>query len=163
MPNQKTLDKHFLNIAKEVATLSTCAAESVGAIIVKDERILSTGRNGTISGFKNCNKLYNRDVTRGPFAWETHNSWSKKYEVHAEMNAILYAARIGVSVINTTLYVTLSPCQDCLKNIIACGINRVVYGEEYDESDYNKELYSMIDSLTNEFVLQKFGDINYDE
>ena len=85
-------DEIFLNIAKEIAKGSKCVSIHVGCVIEKNNRILSTGYNGTPSGYMNCH-----DHWKGEYTHE-HHEWSIKYEIHAEMNALLWAARNGISV-----------------------------------------------------------------
>ena len=119
-------DKNFINIAHELASASKCVSKRVGAVIVKNGRILSTGYNGTPAGYTNCCDHWNDEYT------SEHHEWSKTYEIHAEMNAIIWAAREGISIKNATIYVTLEPCSDCSKNIIASGIKRIVYGKSYE-------------------------------
>jgi dCMP deaminase len=119
-------DKNFINIAKEIATASKCVSKQVGAVIVKDGRILSTGYNGTPSGYINCCDYWDNKYTK------EHHEWSKLYEIHAEMNAIIWAAREGISIKDATIYVTLEPCSECSKNLIASGIKRIVYEKSYE-------------------------------
>jgi len=122
-------DKNFLNIAKELASASKCVSKQVGAVIVKDGRILSTGYNGTPPGFKNCCDYWDNEYT------SEHHEWSKTYEIHAEMNAIIWAAREGISISGATIYVTLEPCSECSKNVIASGIKRIVYEKSYEHTN----------------------------
>ena len=121
-------DANFINIASELATASKCVSKQVGAVIVKDGRILSTGYNGTPAGFTNCCDHWDGEYTAD------HHEWSKTYEIHAEMNAIIWAARQGICVENATIYVTLEPCSECSKNIIATGIKRIVYAKPYEHT-----------------------------
>lgn len=121
-------DKNFIHIAFEIATASKCVSKQVGAVIVKDGRILSTGYNGTPAGYMNC-----RDHWSGEYTAE-HHEWSKTYEIHAEMNAIIWAARKGISIEGATIYVTLEPCSECSKNLIASGIKRIIYAKEYEHT-----------------------------
>jgi len=122
-------DRNFINIAKEIASASKCVSKSVGAVIVKNGRILSTGYNGTPPGFTNCSEHWNNEYT------DEHHEWSKTYEIHAEMNAIIWAAREGISIDGATIYVTLEPCSDCSKNLIASGIKRIVYETGYEHTN----------------------------
>jgi dCMP deaminase len=121
-------DKNFINIATELASASKCVSKQVGAVIVKDGRILSTGYNGTPTGYTNCIEHWNGKYT------SEHHEWSKTYEIHAEMNAIIWAARQGISIENATIYVTLEPCSECSKNLIASGIKRIVYAKPYEHT-----------------------------
>lgn len=122
-------DKNFINIAAEIATASKCVSKNVGAVIVKNGRILSTGYNGTPAGYTNCCDHWDGEYTR------EHHEWSKTYEIHAEMNAIIWAAREGISIKDATIYVTLEPCSECSKNIIASGIKRIVYDKSYEHTN----------------------------
>ena len=119
-------DITFINIATEIATASKCVSKQVGAVIVKDGRILSTGYNGTPAGYINCKDHWHDEYTK------KHHEWSKTYEIHAEMNAIIWAARKGISIEGATIYVTLEPCSECSKNLIASGIVRIVYAKPYE-------------------------------
>lgn len=120
-----TLDKVYMNIAKEIASLSKCVRSKVGSIIVKDGNIISYGYNGTPKGFDNCCEYTDQDsgklVTRSEV-------------LHAEMNAILKAAKTGHAVEGSTLYITLMPCIDCAKYLLQSGIKRLVYLEEYRDT-----------------------------
>ncbi|MDX9742545.1 MAG: dCMP deaminase family protein [Arcobacteraceae bacterium] len=127
-------DKIFTNIAKEIASASKCVSKQVGAVIVKEGRILSTGYNGTPAGYQNCCEYWNGEYTK------EHHEWSKTYEIHAEMNAIIWAARKGISIEGATIYVTLEPCSECSKNLIASGIKRIVYEKAYEHT--NSEVVS---------------------
>jgi len=121
-------DENFINIAQEISTASKCVSKQVGAVIVKDGRILSTGYNGTPAGYINCREHWDGEYT------SEHHEWSKTYEIHAEMNAIIWAARKGISVEGSTIYVTLEPCSECSKNIIASGVVRIVYLKAYEHN-----------------------------
>lgn len=127
-------DKAFINIAHEIASASKCVSKQVGAVIVKEGRILSTGYNGTPTGFTNCCAHWKGEYT------PEHHEWSKTYEIHAEMNAIIWAARKGISIEDATIYVTLEPCSECSKNLIASGIKRIVYDKPYEKN--NSEVIS---------------------
>ena len=121
-------DTNFINIAFEIASASKCVSKQVGAVIVKDGRILSSGYNGTPAGFMNCRDHWNGEYTN------EHHEWSKTYEIHAEMNAIIWAARKGISIEGATIYVTLEPCSECSKNLIASGIKRIIYAKSYEHT-----------------------------
>ncbi|MBD3824086.1 MAG: dCMP deaminase family protein [Epsilonproteobacteria bacterium] len=121
-------DQNFINIAFEIASASKCVSKQVGAVIVREGRILSTGYNGTPAGYINCCEHWNGEYTKD------HHEWSKTYEIHAEMNAIIWAARKGISIEGATIYVTLEPCSECSKNLIASGIKRIVYAKPYEHT-----------------------------
>ncbi len=122
-------DRNFINIAREISRASKCVSKQVGAVIVKNGRILSTGYNGTPAGYTNCCDHWDNQYTK------EHHEWSKTYEIHAEMNAIIWAAREGISIKGATIYVTLEPCSECSKNIIASGIKRIVYDNSYEHTN----------------------------
>ncbi|WP_343747439.1 dCMP deaminase family protein [Fluviicola sp.] len=113
-------DKAYLRMAQTWAELSHCERKKVGALIVRDGRIISDGYNGTPAGFSNC-----CENDQG----ETH--W---YVLHAEANAILKVARSTNDCSGATLFITLSPCKDCSKLVLQAGIRRVVYMMEYKDT-----------------------------
>lgn len=115
-------DEYFLRIAAVVASRSTCCRKQVGALLVKDNQILSTGYAGSIAGQPHCIDVGCEIEPGGVKCVRT---------VHAECNAILQAAMHGVSTQGATLYSTLSPCVDCFKMLANAGVIRIVYDEEY--------------------------------
>lgn len=133
-------DKFFLNAAELLAKESKCISLKVGAVIVKDYRIISMGYNGTVSGAINCDEAFKYHC----FNREEHSSWSDSHEIHAEMNALMFAAKYGISVNDATLYCTHEPCDQCLKNIIQAGIKRIVYRIPY-KKEKCKSLYRFDD------------------
>lgn len=123
-----TLDEYFMEIAKVVATRSTCLRQKVGAVIVKDKRILATGYNGAPSGLPHCLDI---GCLREQLKVPSGERQELCRGVHAEQNAIIQAAVHGVSIAGGTLYTTHQPCIACAKMIINAGIKRVVYGRRY--------------------------------
>lgn len=119
-----TWDEYFLAIAHVVATRATCDRKLVGAVIVRDNTILSTGYNGAPRGLPDCD-------TVGHFLKDMGGRMSCVRTAHAEDNAITQAARTGVSIDGGTIYTTASTCYDCCKKIINAGLKRVVAGEYY--------------------------------
>jgi len=123
-------DEYFMEIAKIVARRSTCLRRDVGAVLVKDSHIISTGYNGAPAGLSHCTQdtcvrlKYNIPSGKDPHLCRA---------VHAELNCIVQAARHGTSIEgDTTIYVTAFPCIDCTKILINAGIKRIVYLGEYD-------------------------------
>ncbi len=116
------LDKRYLRMARIWAENSYCERRKVGAIVVKDQMIISDGYNGTPSGFENVCE-------------DEQTGLTKPYVLHAEANAITKVARSNNSSDGATLYVTASPCLECAKLIIQSGIRRVVFNELYRLSD----------------------------
>lgn len=121
-------DRAYLRMAVEWARLSHCNRKKVGALIVKNQMIISDGYNGTPSGFENfC---------------EDEEGYTKWYVLHAEANAIMKVARSTNDMSGATLYITLSPCTECSKLIHQSGIERVVYRDAYKDCaglDFLKE------------------------
>lgn len=132
---QRKLDRVFINIAKEISTMSHCTRSKVGAVIEKDGNIISFGFNGTPSGMPNC--------------CEDNNNTTFPHVIHAESNAIIKAAKTGNSTKGGTLYLTLSPCLDCSKLILQSEIKRVVYLEDYRD-------LSGIEFLSNFIKVEKY-------
>ena len=114
-------DDRYVEMASVWAKNSYCKRRQVGALIVKDNMIISDGYNGTPSGFENV--------------CEDEHGVTKPYVLHAEANAITKVAKSGNSSAGATLYVTASPCIECSKLIIQAGIRRVVYRDEYRLTD----------------------------
>jgi dCMP deaminase len=114
---------YFMNIARQAATRSTCDRKHVGAVIVRDKTILSTGYNGSIRGLPHCDDV-------GHMMDAGHCVAT----VHAEANAIIQAAKNGVRIEGAELYTTASPCWNCFKLIANAGIRRIYYGEFYRDA-----------------------------
>lgn len=133
----------FLKTVIELAKESNCVSHKVGALLVKDSRIISMGYNGTPSGFHNCS---DRFKSYTPDKREDHHKWSNSNEIHAEMNAILYAAKNGVGTEGCSLYSTLFPCENCLKNIYQAGIREIFYIHEYDKQSSDSEFLNWLKS-----------------
>ena len=114
---QKKFDQRYLEMARIWAKNSYCTRRQVGALVVKNNMIISDGYNGTPSGFENI--------------CEDDNGVTKPYVLHAEANAITKLARSSNNSDGATIYITASPCIECAKLIIQAGIRRVVYGEKY--------------------------------
>ena len=131
MQERPTWDEYFMKIAQDVATRATCVRRKVGAIIVKDKRILTTGYNGAPAGISHC--------TAETCLRTLHNVPSgEKHELcrglHAEQNAIIQAALHGVSIDNAGIYITNQPCSICTKMLINSGIKKIVYKEPYNDT-----------------------------
>ncbi len=120
MTTRADWDTYFMRIAREVAGRSTCDRKHVGAVIVREKTILSTGYNGSIAGMPHCDEV-------GHIMESGHCVAT----IHAESNAILQAAKNGVMIAGAAIYVTASPCWNCFKMIANAGVRRVVYGEFY--------------------------------
>lgn len=131
-------DTYFMQIAHLVATRATCPRRSVGAVIVRDRRILATGYNGAPRGLPHC-------PPGGP-----EHDWPEGCmraghcirSLHAEQNALLQAAQIGISCDGATIYVTCQPCNTCAKMLINAGIRRVIYEGDYPDA-FSLELFRL--------------------
>ncbi|MFH1983840.1 MAG: cytidine/deoxycytidylate deaminase family protein [Pseudomonadota bacterium] len=121
-------DTYFMEIAKLVARRSTCTRRQVGAIVVMDRRLLTTGYNGAPSGIAHCREVGCLRETLNVPSGERHELCRG---IHAEQNAIIQAARHGVSIRGGTLYCTNLPCSICAKMIINAGIKNIFFAEGY--------------------------------
>lgn len=117
-------DQYFIDIAIAVATRATCSRKHVGAVIVRDKTILSTGYNGSIRGMDHCDEV-----------GHLMEDWHCVRTIHAEANAILQAAKNGTAIDGATLYSTASPCWPCFGLVANSGIRRIVFGEAYRATD----------------------------
>lgn len=115
-------EQYFMDIAGEVSTRSTCDRKNVGAVIVKNKTILSTGYNGSIRGMPHCEDI-------GHMIENGHCVAT----IHAEANAILQAAKNGVRIDGSQIYITASPCWHCFKMMVNSGIMKIYYGEFYKD------------------------------
>ena len=124
-------DAYFMDITFLVAKRSTCLRRSVGALVVKDKRILSTGYNGAPTGIRHCNETGCLRETLNVASGENHELCRG---IHAEQNAIIQAAYHGVSIKGATLFCTNLPCSICAKMIINAGIKKICYHSGYADS-----------------------------
>ena len=140
MKNERvSWEKYFINIAVEVSKRSTCDRKNVGAVIVKNKMILSTGYNGSIRGLPHCDEI-GHEMVNGHCVRTTH----------AKANAIVQAAKNGVKIKGSEIYVTASPCYDCFKLIVNAGITKIYYEEFYRDQriiDRSKEIGIQLMSL----------------
>ena len=154
----KNTFKKYLGILE---SNSTCRRVKVAAVIVKDGRTVSTGWNGVPSGFKHCEEIFEikdkpirfgepyaepklfyidkAEVSKDEFL-KKHHEFSEKYEVHAEANAISFAAKNNISTEGSSIFVTITPCSNCAKLILQSGIKKVYYKRVYDRSSEGFDL-----------------------
>ncbi len=123
--SKPTFDEIYMELAENLAKRSHCVKAKVGAVLTKDTRIISLGYNGPPAGTHNCDEVWPDDGC----ARDSKGSCS--LALHAEQNAILYAAKSNVSIEGSTLYVTLSPCISCARVIFTIGIKKVYYLNSY--------------------------------
>ena len=120
MSRRADWDEYFMRIAVDVSSRSTCDRKHVGALIVRDRNILSTGYNGSVSGLPHCDDV-------GHIMENGHCIAT----IHAESNSIIQAAKHGVSIDRAAIYTTASPCWNCFKLIVNSGMRRILFGEFY--------------------------------
>lgn len=131
IPSQRpSWDEYFMKLAHEVATRTTCLRRAVGAVIVKDRRILATGYNGVPTKLKHCDEV-------GCLRQQLGTPSGQRHEIcrglHAEQNAIIQAARYGINITDASIYITTQPCVVCAKMLINAGITEIVYANPYDD------------------------------
>ena len=130
MNHRPNWDEYFLEIARVVAKRSTCVRRQIGAVIVKDRRILTTGYNGAPSGLAHCLET---GCLREQLGIASGTRAEMCRALHSEMNAIIQAAQHGVSTKGATLYCTHQPCSVCARMLINAGIVRLVYVGDYPD------------------------------
>jgi dCMP deaminase len=151
MSDRADWDRYFMNIAQVVSSRATCDRRFVGAVIVRDRTILSTGYNGSIRGMPHCSEV-GHDMENGHCV----------ATIHAEMNAILQAAKNGVRIDGASIYITASPCWTCFKALANAGIRRICYGQFYrDERSFQVALRIGIEML--HIPLQAGGKLDVPE
>lgn len=144
-------DEYFMVLAKLVACRSTCLSRPVGGILVKDRQILVTGYNGSMPGDKHCldeGYCYKRSINRK----------GGKYDFcrasHAEANMLAQAAKKGIAVDGSTLYITLMPCYTCTKQIAVAGVREVVYEHIYESDDPERDKFWK-DAIEQKMIFRK--------
>jgi dCMP deaminase len=130
MGERPSYDKYFMEMAHVVSKRSTCLRRKVGAILVKDKHILSTGYNGAPKGIKHCSEV-------GCIREDMHIPSGQRHELcrglHAEQNAIIQAAVFGISIKNSILYCTNTPCIVCVKMLINAGVEEIIFSGDYPD------------------------------
>ena len=136
--------EYFMLIAKVVATRSTCNSRPIGAVIVKNNRILATGYNGAIPKATHCTSLL---MGKEPFCMrrymkaEEHSKMDYCVAVHAEANAVAQAAKMGISIEGASIYCTVSPCYSCFKLLASAGIKEIYYELDYSSKDKKRDKF----------------------
>ena len=135
-------DRRFMELAKTIGTWSSCFQENrkIGAVIVLNKRILTTGYNGAAAGVTSC--VERGECMRRKLNIPSGTRQELCYAIHAEQNAIIQAAKLGVSIEGATMYCTHQPCVICAKMIVNSGIARVVYGEGYPD-EFALQMFAM--------------------
>jgi dCMP deaminase len=131
METRPSYDEYFMEMAHVIAKRSTCLRRKVGAILVKEKHILSTGYNGAPKGLKHCSET-------GCLREDQNIPPGERHELcrglHAEQNAIIQAAVFGVSIKGSVLYCTYTPCVVCVKMLINAGVTEIIYAGEYPDA-----------------------------
>lgn len=130
MISRPTYDEYFMKMAYLAASRSTCLRRKVGAVLVKDKHVLSTGYNGPPKGLRHCDQTGCLREQLGVPSGERHEICRG---LHAEQNAIIQAAMFGVSIKDSMLYVTNTPCVVCAKMLINASVTEIVYDGEYPD------------------------------
>ena len=147
-------DEYFMKIAKAVGERGTCDRGRVGCVLVKDKRIISTGYVGSPSGIKHCDELGHEMNTVDYGDGDIHKHCVRT--AHAETNAIVQAARFGISTDGSTMYCMMVPCYNCAKNIVNAGIKRFVCEKDYHGGRRSKEIFKQagveLEILTGEMM-----------
>ncbi|MEM2142048.1 MAG: cytidine/deoxycytidylate deaminase family protein [Candidatus Thorarchaeota archaeon] len=151
---RKSKDIYFAEIADLVSSRSTCLRNQVGAVLVKNSQILSTGYNGAPRGLRHCEDLGCIREQLGVRPGERHELCRG---LHAEQNALIQAAYHGVSVAGATLYCTTKPCSICTKMLINAGVREVVYLEDYDDELSDKLIQESGISLRKLDLRRRYG------
>lgn len=141
------MEQFFKETVINLAKQSKCSSKKVGALLVRDNRIISTGYNGTLPTTKHCCDFY--------LDKDKHHEWSTKNELHAEQNAILMAAKHGININGCICYSSLQPCNTCILMLLQAGIKEIIYLYEYDKSNYSNEIIKYMKD--NSIVFRKFN------
>lgn len=145
------IDEYFMEMARLVSKRSTCMRRNVGAVIVKEKRVLATGYNGTPKGLKHCAEV-------GCVREQLKVPETQRHELcrglHAEQNAIIQAALFGVSIKDSSLYTTHFPCSVCAKMLINADIKEIIYAEDYTD-ELSKKMLTESGMKVRKFKLNK--------
>lgn len=139
--NRPSWHEYFLMLAKLVSARSTCNSRKIGAIIVRNNRILATGYNGAVHGAPHCTDRGPDFCLRRSIGAHDGDKYNYCLSSHAEVNAIDQAARFGISLDNAVLYCTLEPCNWCFKQLIQAGIREIYFEEAYESKNKQFDLY----------------------
>ena len=123
-------DEYFIKLAHEVSSRTTCMRRAVGAVIVKENRILATGYNGVPRGMRHCDEV---GCLRDQLGVPSGQRQEICRGLHAEQNAIIQAARYGIDISDSKIYITTQPCITCAKMLINAGITEIIYTDPYPD------------------------------
>ncbi len=138
MTRTRDWDEHFMREALLQSEMSTCVRRHVGAVAVRERRVLGAGFNGNLPGAMHCDE--GGCPRCNDAGWVSGANLERCLCVHAEQNLVAWSARYGISLDGATLYTTTFPCSDCLKLVISAGFIGVAYSETYNESGFTVEV-----------------------
>jgi dCMP deaminase len=135
-----------MSMAHSAAKLSKCRLYQVGCLLVSDGRPISMGYNGSVAGFKHCCDSIGivTDMSVTPEQRAEHHRFSEMFTVHAEQNALVFAAKSGLSTRGCTAYCTMQPCNTCLKLMCQAGVKAVHFSQTYDKVVYDRDVCDML-------------------
>ena len=145
MSDRPNWDTYFMKIMETIALRATCGRGRAGCVIVRSNHILSTGYVGSPPGLAHCDEkghLMIKSTEEGDDSGKLHDHCVRT--IHAEQNAIVHAARIGVALEGSTLYVKMEPCSVCARMIIAAGIKRVVCQKKYHTASLTRKMFAQV-------------------
>ena len=137
-------DDYFIKLIDTIAERATCDRGKSGCVIVKDKHILTTGYVGSPAGLPHCDEVGHQMKTVRHEDEDGRESHHCVRTIHAEQNAIMQAAKLGVSLDGSTLYCKMTPCRNCAMFIIACGIKRVVCKKDYHAGGESREMFRQV-------------------
>lgn len=152
MSDRPSWDQYFLGLAKQVSTRATCKRLRVGAVLVKDNRVIATGYNGSLPSQEHC-----KDIGCLIIDGHCHRT------VHAEQNALLQCCRQGIATEGATIYVTHLPCFACLKLLIQAGIQEIVFSEHYQSHNPEVIKHTQEMVILSGIVLRQIEEANTHE
>ena len=147
-------DEYFMTLADQVASRTTCLRRAVGAVVVKDHRILTTGYNGVPMGMRHCTEV---GCLREKLGVPSGQRQEICRGIHAEQNAIIQAAKYGINISGATIYINTQPCITCAKMLINAGIVEIVYSNPYPD-EFAAELLAETDVKLRVFQPDSAGD-----
>ena len=139
--NRPTWHEYFMMLAKLVSVRSTCNSRKIGAVIVRNNRILATGYNGAVHGAPHCSDKGPDFCLRRSIGAHDAEKYNYCLSSHAEVNAVNQAARFGTPLENATLYCTLEPCNWCFKQLLQAGIREIYFESPYDSKNRDFDLF----------------------
>ena len=158
LDNRPSWDEYFLKITRQVSERSTCLRRKIGAVLIRDKRILATGYNGAPSGIRHCYEVGCLREEKGIASGERHELCRG---LHAEQNAIIQAAMHGVAIVGASIYCTHQPCSLCAKMLINAGIREIFFEEAYPDT-LSEELLAEAGVKVKQIGIRNERNANFD-